>query len=76
MTLGEQLNGARIVRHDDERGFTLAWFGGHGVHAYDENGTEYFFWNIGNFANNAADPDEVEVDMEEAIVSGDYLERY
>lgn len=76
VTLGEQLSGARVVRHDEDRGYTLAWFGGHGVHAYAEDGTEIAYWNIGDFANNDADEDEVIADMDGEIESGDYLERY
>ena len=72
MSLGEQLDGAKIVRYDEQSGLTLAWFGGHGVHAYTENGLEAAFWNVGDFANNDADEAEVLESMEERINGQDY----
>ena len=75
--LAEQLDGARYVRFDAVRGFVLAWFGGHGCHAYSaEDGQEVAFWNIGDFAQNEADFEEVREDFEEHLQSGEYLELY
>lgn len=74
MTLGEQLNGAKIVRHDDVSGLTLAWFGGHGVHAYTANGREVAFWNTGDFAVNNASEDDIQESMQDRIDNQDYVD--
>ena len=74
MTLMEELSGARMVQHDSMRGFVLAWFGGQGIHAYDDDGREISYWMLGGHENDA-DPEDVRADMAEEIESGDYLER-
>lgn len=73
MTLAEQLDGARIIKQDALRGYVLAWFGGHGIHVYDELGRDVAFWNVGSFAQDDADPQEIIDDMNEEVESGDYL---
>ena len=47
LTLREQLNGAELVLTDDNMGLTLAWFGGHGVNIYADDGTEVHYFTIG-----------------------------
>ena len=72
MSLAEELRGAKIIRRDDARDLTLIWYGGHGLHAYDSDGHEVAFWNVGSFANDAATETEVMADMDEKVVTGDY----
>ena len=74
--IGEQLDGARIVKHDAERESILAWFGGHGIHAYTYDGREFAFWNVGDFAQNDASEDDVLESIEKMIKTGEYLELY
>jgi hypothetical protein len=57
-SLGEALHEAKIVKHDPNTGLTIAWFGGHGVHAYDDQGTEVDFWNTGDFTKDNTTPEE------------------
>ena len=57
-----QLDGARLVKYDAD-GYVLAWFGGHGVHAYDGSGAEVDYWSTGDFAKNHAEVSEVEGSM-------------
>ncbi|WP_053958326.1 hypothetical protein [Sulfobacillus thermosulfidooxidans] len=71
-TLAEELRGARIVRRDALRGLTLAWYGGHGVHAYTDSGYEAAFWNVGDTAQDNASEAEVLDDMEDRIATGEY----
>jgi hypothetical protein len=68
----ESLDGARLVMHDPEWDLALAWFGGHGIHAYDVDGTEVSYWSVGDFANDDATAAEVEASMRECIETGDY----
>ncbi|AEJ40883.1 hypothetical protein TPY_2723 [Sulfobacillus acidophilus TPY] len=72
MSLAESLSGAKIIRADKERGLFLAWFGGHGLHAYDAQGQEVAFWNIGDSATDDASEADVLDDMEEKIQTGKY----
>lgn len=58
MSLGEQLDGAQLVRYDAESELTFAWFGGHGVHVYRDSGDEVEFFSIGDFARDTVTPDE------------------
>ncbi len=74
MSLGEQLHGARIVRHDPESGLTLAWMGGHGVLAFREDGLEVAFWSVGDFAESDAAESDVLESMEERMAAGDYAD--
>ncbi len=76
MSLIEALEGAWIVRSNTERGYVLAWFGGHCIHAYSEDGTEIGYWIIGDFAYQEVTEEEVIEDMTEEIRTGDYLKRY
>lgn len=66
-TLGEQLNGARIIMRDAKNSLTLAWFGGHGIHAYTDDCTEVSFWNTGDFSQNDASESAVRDSMERHI---------
>lgn len=72
-SLGAQLDGAKIVRYAIHSALTLAWFGGHGIHAYDADEHEVGFWNVGNFAVDDATPEEVEAAMNE-MIDGDAIE--
>ena len=72
MSLAEQLQGAKIIRRDDARNLTLVWYGGHGIHAFDADGHEVAFWNIDDWAQDAATEAEVMADMDEKVATGDY----
>ncbi len=74
MSLGEQLHGARLVRHDAGSGLTLAWHGGHGVHAYADDGLEVAFWNVGDFARSDAGEQDVLDSMRERMEDQDYVD--
>ncbi|CAB1129474.1 conserved protein of unknown function [Candidatus Hydrogenisulfobacillus filiaventi] len=68
--LAEALRGAKVVRSDKERGVFVAWFGGHGIHAYDADGREVAFWNLAA----AEEPSEAAVlaDIDETVRTGRY----
>ena len=70
MTLGEQLDEAKYVRHDPLAELTLAWFGGHGIHAYTADGDEVSFWNL----SGPEDPslEAVQRSMVDTIANGEY----
>ena len=68
----DELNGAKIIMTDTRHNLVLAWFGGHGVHAYDQSGREVAFWNVGDFAKNNASPATVRGSMRRRIKTGDY----
>ncbi len=74
--LMRQLDRARYVRFDQDREAVLAWFGGHGCHAYDRDGREFAHWNLGDFAEDSADFEEVAENFEEHIRTGDYQELF
>jgi hypothetical protein len=76
LTLREQLDGAQIVMADNDAELTLAWFGGHGIHAYTDDGREVAFWNVGDFSKQDADEDVVRESMCECIAKQDYHNRY
>ena len=48
-SLAETLNGAKLVKFDENSGLVYAWFGGTGVNIYDETGREvdYFSFSQG-----------------------------
>ena len=74
MELMRQLDGARLVKFDEQAGLLLAWHGGHGVHAYNRRGVEVAFWNTGDFANNNASEEDVLESMQERIDAQDYAD--
>ena len=76
MSLRTELKGAKVVMKDKKRGYTLAWFGGHGIHGYDKSGKEKFFWNTGDFSKDHADEDEIKKDIKEEIQTGNYIQNY
>ena len=59
MSLGEQLNGAKLVRYDERTELTFAWYGGHGVHVYADTGEEIDFFNAGDFAEDSASEGQI-----------------
>ncbi len=69
--LHNALEGARMVKSDYDRGLWLAWFGGHGIHAYNEQGQEVAYWNTGSFAQDNASLEAVEESMD-LHISGEY----
>ncbi len=73
MTLREQLHNARLVQHDPKTDLTLAWFGGHGIHAYSAAGREVAIWHVGDFSQESANEDEILEKMRESIATGEYL---
>lgn len=72
MSLRESLKGARIIMTDDQNALTLAWFGGHGIYAYNDAGEEVAFWNTGSFAQNDASEEAVKDSMEWHIQNNEY----
>ncbi len=68
----ERLDGARWVRFDRERLLVVAWSGGHGIHAYDLEGDEVSFWNVGDFAKEDADIKVVRDSIERTIETGGF----
>jgi len=54
------LDGAKYVKHDPETDLTYAWFGGHMIHVYSQDGREVDVFNVGSFAENNATIEEVE----------------
>lgn len=67
------LAGALIVVEDHANIYYMAWFGGHGIHAYNLTGEEVALWNVGDFSNDHADPQVVQDSMLSQIKSGEYL---
>jgi hypothetical protein len=62
------LDGARWVKYDAD-GLLLAWFGGHGVHVYDQSGEEVDYFSVGDFAQNDAEMAEVQQAMVDWIAA-------
>ena len=56
--LAASLDRARYVEYDPD-GLVLAWFGGHGVHIYDLDGSEVDYLSVGDFSQNNATHDEI-----------------
>jgi len=54
-----ELDGARLVKYDPDCDLLYAWFGGHGVHVYDESGAEVDYWTCGDFALSDASERDV-----------------
>ena len=46
IALGEKLDGAKLVRYNQELEVTFAWYGGHRFSGYLEDGTEVCHWNM------------------------------
>lgn len=72
--LEQSLSGARMVGEDRNHGYMMAWFGGHGIHAYSLDGEEVAFWNVGDFERMEAEAEDVEKNMKAQIVSGQYMD--
>ncbi len=64
---------AKVVVVDEINTITLAWYGGHGIHAYDRFGNEIYFWNTGDFSKDNATKAEVLKSMLEAVRSELYF---
>lgn len=69
-----QLDGAKLVRYDSNAAAVYAWFGAHGVHAYDAAGVEFDYWSVGDFAQDAATYQEVFESMSYRMLNLDGLE--
>ena len=67
-----QLDGAKLVRYD-AAGLLYAWYGAHGVHAYDAAGTEVDYWTCGSYADDDASLEEVEASMAARIRNVDAI---
>ena len=72
MSLSSELKGAKIKVKDTKNNVTIAWFGGHGIHAYNEYGEEIGFWNTGDFSKDHATEEEVKRSIRQAIKEGGY----
>jgi hypothetical protein len=69
--LPERLNGAQLVRHDEKKGLTLAWFGDLTCNAFDAQGHLFATWTV----NTEGSEDALEIaraSLEEKIESGEY----
>ena len=71
MPLGEKLDGAKMVMYDPASGYTLCWFGGTFIHAYDESGREVAYWGVDSHEREA-DPDQIKKSMARRIANQDY----
>ncbi len=69
-----QFNNIKASVYDEENDLLLAWQGGHGIRAYDVDGQEVLFWNLGG----ADEPTykEVQAHILKAVENQDYLDRY
>lgn len=65
--LMENLDDAKLVKHDSYHRTIHVWKGGHGVHVYDERGNETGFYNVGSFASDGVDRDLVEGAVKDKI---------
>ncbi len=65
--LAASLDKARAVVYDAD-GYVLAWFGGHGIHAYSLDGEEVAYWSAGDFSENSLTPDEAFASMQGHLV--------
>lgn len=66
-TLMRQIDGAKLVKHNEYNDIVHVWHGGHGIHVYDRTGEEIHFYNVGDFAKDEADREEVRTAMVENI---------
>jgi len=66
-SLGEQLDGAKYVKHDPNGGFIYAWYGGHQINIFTEDGQEIDVFNVGDFAEDSADYNTVVESIEDRI---------
>ena len=76
MTNLEQFDGIKWSQYDPEQELLIAWHGGHGIHAYNNEGKEVLFWNAGSFANNSLTLEEAQENIAEHIKNQDYLEYF
>jgi hypothetical protein len=67
--LANALDGAHLVRCDDDREVVIAWFGGHGVHAFSLDGRELDFWNVDTFERERAERSEVIASIDEWLAT-------
>ncbi len=70
----EQFDKIKWSRYDEQTDLLLAWHGGHGIHGYDNKGTECLFWNLGGADNPTLE--DVQENIEKHIEAQDYLELY
>ena len=47
MSCVESFDGALMVAVDKERELAFAWFGGHGIHVYNDEGEEVHYFTMG-----------------------------
>jgi hypothetical protein len=59
VSLLDRLEDVRIVVVDRGRRILFAWFGGHGVHIFDQHGREVDLFTVGDFAKDEAEPRDV-----------------
>ncbi len=71
-TLREQLARAKIIMVDDDAGLWLAWFGGHGIHAYTDSGREVAFWQVGYTSSGKVSPATIRASMRARMKAQDY----
>ncbi len=57
--LKDELRGAKVISVDEDSQMVFAWFGGHGLHAYDFTGKEVNYWTIGDPTKEAATHREI-----------------
>ena len=72
MSLKKELEGAQVVKEDKKNKFTIAWFGGHGIHVYNGKGKEVAFWNVES-AQDSLTKEEAEQSIDKNINTSEYL---
>jgi len=75
MSLAKELDGARLVKYDDQLDAVIVWFGGSGITAYTSEGKEFAFWNL-HSDKDFPTQEEVETNIARHIKNQDYLELY
>ena len=68
-SLGKELEGAKVIKHDDQSGLTFAWFGGQsmGIHGYNSIGQEVCYWTMGGCKTDNATIDEVHTSIQSHV---------
>jgi hypothetical protein len=71
MSLGKELDGAKIFKYDPASELTFAWYGGQsmGIRGYDANGKEVVYWTMGGCASDHATSEEVNASIQSHIDS-------
>jgi len=62
----------KILAYDKYNNYYIAWWGGHGIHAFSvESGTERSFWNV-HSAKDEPTVTEVKASIRKRMMANDY----